>query len=42
MTIDKMPAGTYSIRPSTFITGQEGPFILGVESIRGFTLKRVQ
>ncbi|GMR41989.1 hypothetical protein PMAYCL1PPCAC_12184 [Pristionchus mayeri] len=42
ITLDGMPAGTYSIRPSTFITGQEGPFILGVESQRGFTLKRVQ
>ncbi|GMS89113.1 hypothetical protein PENTCL1PPCAC_11288 [Pristionchus entomophagus] len=42
MTLDGLAAGTYSIRPSTFITGQEGPFFLGVESTKGFTLKRVQ
>ncbi|GMR41151.1 hypothetical protein PMAYCL1PPCAC_11346, partial [Pristionchus mayeri] len=42
ITLDGMPAGTYSIRPSSFNSGDEGPFILGVQSQRGFTLKRVK
>ncbi|GMT18944.1 hypothetical protein PFISCL1PPCAC_10241 [Pristionchus fissidentatus] len=42
MTLEGVPAGTYSIRPSTFVEGQRSKFILGVESSMGFSLKRVQ
>ena len=36
--IDNVSGGTYTIRPSTFISGQEGPFILEISSDREFTL----
>ena len=37
-----IPAGAYSIRPMTFLPGQEGPFILRVHSTCNFSIKLAQ
>ncbi|KAL3117060.1 hypothetical protein niasHT_007463 [Heterodera trifolii] len=42
LQLDELPAGTYSIRPMTFVAGQEGPFILRVDCSCKFELKRMQ
>ncbi|CAI4228878.1 unnamed protein product [Auanema sp. JU1783] len=41
LSLSKVPAGVYSIRVTTFLSGQEGPFILTVESSCGFNLTKV-
>uniref|UniRef100_A0A183BLA1 Calpain catalytic domain-containing protein n=1 Tax=Globodera pallida TaxID=36090 RepID=A0A183BLA1_GLOPA len=42
LQLEGLPAGTFSIRPMTFVAGQEGPFILRVDCSCNFELKRVQ
>ncbi|KAJ1352108.1 hypothetical protein KIN20_008301 [Parelaphostrongylus tenuis] len=42
LDLEKVPAGVYTIRPMTFLAGQEGPFILKVESSCEFSIKKVQ
>ncbi|XP_063233327.1 calpain-7-like [Bacillus rossius redtenbacheri] len=42
MELEDVPAGTYDIIPSTFLPGQEGPFILTVKSSSSFQLSLVQ
>lgn len=40
LDMDDMPAGTYHIIPSTFLPGQESPFILSVKSTTNITIAR--
>ncbi|KAJ1522774.1 hypothetical protein ONE63_001930 [Megalurothrips usitatus] len=40
--IEDLPTGTYDIVPSTFLPGQEGPFILTVKSSCQFKLGKIQ
>ena len=42
LALDGLPAGTYAIRPATFLAGQQGPFILRLECSCDFSIKRVQ
>ncbi|CAD5215688.1 unnamed protein product [Bursaphelenchus okinawaensis] len=42
LELRSVPSGVYSIMPMTFQQGQEGPFLLQVQSHTGFKLKRVQ
>ncbi|CAD5221634.1 unnamed protein product [Bursaphelenchus xylophilus] len=42
LELNSVPAGTYSIMPMTFNPGQEGPFLLKIQSDTGFKFKRVQ
>jgi regulator of RNase E activity RraB len=42
LELNGLPSGTYAIQVMTFNQGQEGPFILDVESTADFKLKRVQ
>lgn len=42
LELDSVPSGTYSVMPMTFLAGQEGPFLLRVESDCSFTVKRVR
>jgi len=38
LTMENVSGGTYTIRPSTYVPGQEGPFILEVDANREFSL----
>jgi len=40
LAVEGVSGGTYTIRPSTYVPGQVGPFILEVESNREFLLTR--
>ncbi|KAI6239086.1 Calpain, protein [Aphelenchoides fujianensis] len=42
LELNSVPSGTYAVKVMTFLPGQEGPFMLKVESSCGFALKRVQ
>lgn len=42
MEIEGVPAGTYNIIPSTFLPGQEGPFLLTIKSSCPVTVNRLQ
>ncbi len=42
LTIDSMPAGTYNIRPSTYLPGQESAFFLEVSSSHDFVFSQLQ
>ena len=40
ITLNNIPGGIYQIRPSTYLAGQEGPFILEIESTHELQLTR--
>lgn len=40
LTLNKIPGGTYVIRPCTYAARQEGPFFLEIESTHEFTLEK--
>ncbi|KAG8229479.1 hypothetical protein J437_LFUL010053 [Ladona fulva] len=42
MELENVPSGTYDIIPSTFLPGQEGPFILTIKSSSPIKLSRLQ
>lgn len=42
LPLNELSGGTYTIRPSTYLPGQEGPFILEISSSREFQINQVQ
>lgn len=39
--LDNLPAGRYHIIPSTFLPGQESPFIMNIKSTTNITVERI-
>jgi len=42
LPVHNMVGGTYTIRPSTYLSAQEGPFILEIASNKEFVLNQIQ
>ncbi|KAI1729476.1 calpain family cysteine protease domain-containing protein [Ditylenchus destructor] len=42
LQLEHVPGGTYALRPMTFLAGQQGPFLIRVDSSCDFTVKKVQ
>ncbi|CAJ0942281.1 unnamed protein product, partial [Mesorhabditis belari] len=42
LTVERLPAGVFAVRPATFLSNQEGPFILTIEASCNFSIKRIQ
>lgn len=41
LDLEKLPAGTYHIIPSTYLPAQESPFILSIKASTGITVERI-
>lgn len=41
LDLEKLPAGTYHIIPSTYLPGQESPFILNIRASTGIIVERI-
>lgn len=41
MDLNDMPAGTYNLIPSTYLPGQEAPFILNIKATTNISIERV-
>uniref|UniRef100_A0A915CRL8 Peptidase C2 calpain domain-containing protein n=1 Tax=Ditylenchus dipsaci TaxID=166011 RepID=A0A915CRL8_9BILA len=42
LQLDQVPGGVYALRPMTFVSGQEGPFIIRVQCSCNFSIKKIQ
>lgn len=42
LELNSIPSGTYAIQPMTFQPGQDGPFLIQIESTASIKCKRVQ
>jgi calpain-7 len=42
LPINNIPGGVFTIRPSTYMPNQEGPFILEIASNKEFQLTQIQ
>lgn len=41
LDLEKLPAGTYHVIPSTYLPDQESPFILSIKASTGITAERI-